>query len=98
MLITDTFTTEEYIRDTTVILGALDTLIIENDRFRTEVIRRMDTFEVTTTIKADTIIREIEVPVQKLVYKERVPRWIWWVLAILGGLIIVKYVFRFFRF
>lgn len=75
--------------DTVAILGQTDTLVIENDRFRTTVIRRVDTFEVTTFVKPDTIIRTIKVPFEKIVVQDSLPNWFWYIIAFCGLLIVV---------
>ena len=57
--ITDTFVTKQY-----------DTIEIIKDKFHIQIVRRNDTIRVSGGCKSDTIVRTVEVPVQKIVYKE----------------------------
>ena len=60
MVITDTVTTKQH-----------DTIVIEKDRLRVRIVKRLDTLIIDAKCDSDTIIRTIEVPYEKVVYVEK---------------------------
>jgi len=58
--ITDTVTTKQH-----------DTIIIEKERLKVKIIKRLDTLIIDAKCDSDTIIRTIEVPYEKIIYKEK---------------------------
>lgn len=60
VVITDTVTTKQH-----------DTILIEKDRLRVRIVKRLDTLIIDAKCDSDTIIRTIEVPYEKVVYVEK---------------------------
>jgi len=58
------------VRDT-VVLKQVDTLMVFKDKLKVKVFRSFDTIRVDAICDADTIISIIEVPVEKIIYKEK---------------------------
>ena len=60
VVITDTVTTKLH-----------DTIVVEKDRLRVRVVKRLDTLIIEGQCASDTIVRTIEIPVEKIVYVEK---------------------------
>ena len=63
VVITDTVTTKQH-----------DTIIVEKDRLKVRIVKRLDTLIIEGKCDSDTIIQTIEVPVPSLVMKDS-DRW-----------------------
>ena len=63
VVITDTVTTKEH-----------DTIIVEKDRLKVRIVKRLDTLIIDGQCASDTIVRTIEVPVPSIVMKDS-DRW-----------------------
>jgi hypothetical protein len=63
VVITDTVTTKQH-----------DTIIVEKDRLKVRIVKRLDTLIIEGKCASDTIIQTIEVPVPSLVMKDS-DRW-----------------------
>ena len=59
VVITDTVTTKEH-----------DTIIVEKDRLKVKIVKRLDTLIIEGQCASDTIVRTIEVPVPSIVMKD----------------------------
>lgn len=60
VVITDTVTTRQH-----------DTIVVQKDRLRVKIVKRLDTLIIEGQCDSDTIIRTIEVPYEKITYVER---------------------------
>lgn len=67
----DTIVTPPVALTDTVVLKEMDTIIVEKERLKVKISRRFDTIRVDAICEADTIISIVEVPVDKIIYKER---------------------------
>jgi hypothetical protein len=81
VVITDTVTTNQH-----------DTIIVEKDRLKVRIVKRLDTLIIEGKCDSDTIIQTIEVPYEKIVYYEKekplqiVQRWLLYLLSFIVGL------------
>ena len=87
VVITDTVTTRQH-----------DTIIVQKDKLRVRIVKRLDTLIIEGQCASDTIVRTIEVPYEKVVYVEKenlfekLQRWALYILCIFIG---YKLVLRF---
>ncbi len=87
VVITDTVTTRQH-----------DTIVVEKDRLKVRIVKRLDTLIIEGQCDSDTIVRTIEVPYEKVVYVEKenlfekLQRWALYILCVLIG---YKLVLRF---
>lgn len=72
--VTDTVVTDPIVVRDTVTMSEIDTIEIVKDKFRVKIVRSYDTLLIDGGCDADTIIRTIEVPIERVVYQER-DRW-----------------------
>lgn len=56
----------------TVILKEHDTIRLVNDKLRVQIVKVNDTITIDAICEADTVISIVEVPVDRVVFKERV--------------------------
>ena len=81
VVITDTVTTKQH-----------DTIIVEKDRLKVRIVKRLDTLIIEGQCASDTIVRTIEVPYEKVVYVEKekplhiVQRWLLYLLSLIIGI------------
>lgn len=77
VVITDTVTTKQH-----------DTIIVEKDRLKVRIVKRLDTLIIEGQCASDTIVRTIEIPYEKVVYVEKekpiqvLQRWVLYLLLI----------------
>lgn len=71
----DTIVTPPVVLKDTVVLKQIDTLEIFKDKLKVKIFRSFDTIRVDAICDTDTIVSIVEVPVDKIVYKERVKPW-----------------------
>jgi hypothetical protein len=57
VVITDTVTTKQH-----------DTIIVEKDRLKVRIVKKLDTLIIEGKCDSDTIVRTIEVPYEKIIY------------------------------
>jgi hypothetical protein len=55
----------------TVVLNSVDTVTIIKEKLKVNIFRSFDTIRVDAICDADTIISIVEVPVEKIIYKEK---------------------------
>lgn len=85
VVITDTVTTRQH-----------DTIIVEKDKLRVRIVKKLDTLIIEGQCASDTIVRTIEVPYEKIVYVEqqtlfqKIQTLAFYFALILGGLYIVR--------
>ena len=85
VVITDTVTTRQH-----------DTIIVEKDKLRVRIVKRLDTLIIEGQCASDTIVRTIEVPYEKIVYVEqqtlfqKIQTLAFYFVLVLGGLYIVR--------
>lgn len=68
--LSDTIITKEVVKDTMFSIN-FDTITLSKDKLRVQVIRKRDSIYLRGECKADTIYRDIEIPVDKVVYKKQ---------------------------
>ena len=56
----------------TVVLKEHDTIRLVNDKLRVQIVKVNDTITIDAICESDTIVSIVEVPVDRVVYKERV--------------------------
>ena len=90
VVITDTVTTKQH-----------DTIVVEKDRLKVRIVKRLDTLIIDAKCDSDTIIKIVEVPYEKIIYHEKEPplhlvqRWIVYILsAIIGFRILYRLIDR----
>lgn len=68
-----------------------DTVVIEKERVVTKIYRIRDTVRINTMLPADTIVKTIAVPFEKIEVREvtGVPWWVWLVIAGLVALLVL---------
>ena len=86
MIVTDTVVTDPIVVRDTVITSQVDTIEIVKDKFRVKIMRSYDTLTIDGGCDSDTIVRTIQVPIERVVYKEehKIFRWsfyLWVVVA-----------------
>jgi len=69
--VVDTIVTPPVALTDTVVLHQTDTITIQKDRLKVKIMRSFDTIRVDAVCDTDTIISVMEVPVERVVYKER---------------------------
>ena len=67
----DTVVTEPTAVLDTVIISKIDTVEIVKNNFRVKIMRSYDTLIIDGGCESDTIVRTVEVPIEKIVYHER---------------------------
>ena len=86
VIVADTVVTEPIVVRDTVITSQVDTIEIVKDKFRVKIMRSYDTLTIDGGCDSDTIVRTIQVPIERVVYKEehKIFRWsfyLWVVVA-----------------
>lgn len=71
LVMVDTVVTPPVELKDTVVLKKVDTLTVFKERLKVKVFRSFDTIRVDAICDADTIISIVEVPVEKIIYKEK---------------------------
>lgn len=67
LVVTDTLFTAAITADTAIPLTRLtDTVVIARDKLEIKLVKIRDTIHVTGACKADTIVREVRVPVERI--------------------------------
>lgn len=89
MIVTDTVVTDPIVVRDTVITSQVDTIEIVKDKFRVKIMRSYDTLTIDGGCDSDTIVRTIQVPIERVVYKEehKIFRWsfyLWVVVALVA--------------
>ena len=69
--VVDTIVTPPVALTDTVVLKDMDTIVVEKERLKVKISRSFDTIRVDAICEADTIISIVEVPVDRIIYKER---------------------------
>ena len=69
--VTDTVVTEPTAVLDTVTISKVDTIEIVKNNFRVKIMRSYDTLIIDGGCESDTIVRTVEVPIEKIVYHER---------------------------
>ena len=87
----DTLVEPEVSADTALPLAHIpDTVIVEKGRLEVLVRKMHDTLFVSGKCKADTIIVEKKIPVEKIIVTKSRNRWyLWCVLGLLAGMVVV---------
>jgi hypothetical protein len=92
---TDTQFTAAITADTAIPLTRLtDKVVISRDKLEIKLVKIRDTIHVTGTCKADTIVRVIRVPVEKIKLVKAEGGWLSKVLWIVIGLVVVALVVK----
>lgn len=64
VVITDTVTTKQH-----------DTIVVQKDKLRVRIVKRLDTLIIEGECASDTIVRTIEVPYEKVIYVQQKTIW-----------------------
>lgn len=67
----DTIVTPPVVLRDTVVLKQIDTLEIVKDKLKVKVYRSFDTIRVDALCDTDTVVSIVEVPVDRIIYKEK---------------------------
>ena len=96
LLVTDTLVTAAIVADTSIPISRLtDTVVISRDKLEIKLVKIRDTIHLTGTCKADTIVRVIRVPVEKIKLVKAEAGVLSTVLWIVMGLVVVAIVLKF---
>jgi hypothetical protein len=71
LVVTDTVVVPPVVTTDTVITKQQDTIVVEKERLKVKVIRNVDTLIIDAKCDSDTIVKQIEVPFEKVVYVEQ---------------------------
>jgi len=71
VIVKDTVVTDPTVVLDTVIISKVDTIEIVKNNFRVKIMRSYDTLIIDGGCDADTIVRTVSVPFEKIVYQER---------------------------
>jgi hypothetical protein len=71
LVVTDTVVVPPVVTTDTVITKRQDTIVVEKERLKVKVIRNVDTLIIDAKCDSDTIVKQIEVPFEKVVYVEQ---------------------------
>lgn len=85
MYVHDTLVVPQVHYDTTIISNQIDTILIEKERLRIKITRHYDTLRIEGTCLADTIYKQINIPVERIVYAPK--KWYekhWWIILLVG--------------
>jgi len=95
LLVTDTLFTAAITADTAIPLTRLtDTVVIARDKLEIKLVKIRDTIHVTGTCKADTIVREVRVPVEKIKLVKAGEGWLGKVPWIILGVVFIATFWR----
>jgi|TARA_R100000482_G_scaffold117015_1_gene60429 hypothetical protein len=75
LVVTDTVVTPPVAITDTVTLKQHDTIVIQKDRLKVQLVKVNDTITINAECASDTIVRTIEVPYEKIVYVEQKTLW-----------------------
>jgi len=75
LVVTDTLVTPPVAITDTVTLKQHDTITIQKDRLRVQLVKVNDTITINAECASDTIVRTIEVPYEKIIYVEQETLW-----------------------
>lgn len=90
LLVTDTLVTAAIKADTAIALTALtDTVVIARDKLEIKLLKIRDTIRVTGACKADTIVREVRVPVERIKLVKAEAAWLSKVPWIILGVVVI---------
>ena len=71
LVVTDTVVVPPVVTTDTEITKRQDTIVVEKERLKVKVIRNVDTLIIDAKCDSDTIVKQIEVPFEKVVYVEQ---------------------------
>jgi len=100
VIVTDTLITEPTVVQDTLTISEVDTVEIVKNNFKVKIVRSYDTLIVDGGCEADTIVRKIEVPVEKVVYHEhdkwyhKMYRGSFWILLLIIGAFFIQSRFK----
>ena len=95
LLVTDTLFTAAITADTAIPLTRLtDTVVIARDKLEIKLVKIRDTIHVTGTCKADTIVREVRVPVEKIKLVKAEAGWLSKVPWVILGVVFIVTLWR----
>ena len=95
LLVTDTLFTATITADMAIPLTHLtDTVVITRDRLEISLVRHLDTIHVKGTCKADTIVRELRVPFEKIKLVKAEAGWLSKLPWIILGVIVIAMFYK----
>ncbi len=95
LLVHDTIVMAGIVADTSIPLTRLtDTVVISRDKLEIKLVKIRDTIHVTGTCKADTIVREVRVPVEKIKLVKAEAGWLSKVPWVILGVVFIVTLWR----
>jgi len=76
----------------TFVMSEIDTIRIDREGIKTEIVRYRDRFIVKQEIKSDTIFRSKEIRVPQIIYQKASPKYYIWIIALLMSLLTLIFV------
>ena len=101
VVVVDTVVTDPIAVLDTVTISKIDTIEIVKNNFRVKIMRSYDTLIIDGGCESDTIVRTVEVPIEKIVYHEktkwyhRLYKWSFFLLLFGLGAEGLRRIFRF---
>ena len=99
MVVMDTVVLPPVAITDTAITKQHDTIIVEKDRLKVKIVKKLDTLIIEGRCDSDTIIRTIEVPYEKIIYVEKekplqiVRKWLLYLLSAIVGFKVLQRLF-----
>lgn len=75
MVVSDTVVVQPVAITDTVTLKQHDTIVVEKDRLKVQLVRVNDTITINAECASDTIISVVEIPYEKIVYVQQRTLW-----------------------
>jgi len=95
LLVHDTFVMAAIVADTSIPVTRLtDTVVIARDKLEIKLVQIRDTIHVTGACKADTIVRELRVPVERIKLVKAEAGWLSKLPWIILGLVFIATLWR----
>jgi len=95
VLVTDTLFTAAITADTAIPLTRFtDTVVISRDKLEIKLVKIRDTIHIKGTCKADTIVKEVRVPVEKIKLVKAGEGWLGKVPWIILGVVFIATFWR----
>ena len=100
MTVTDTVVIDPVVVRDTIVTSTNDTIILEKERLKIKIVRINDTLIVDGQCAGDTIVKFIDVPIEKLVYNneekwfQKIYRWSFYLLLLALGSMVVRVIIK----
>ena len=100
MTVTDTVVIDPVVVRDTIVTSTNDTIILEKERLKIKIVRINDTLIVDGQCAGDTIVKFIDVPIEKLVYNneekwfQKIYRWSFYLLLLALGSMVIRVIIK----